>query len=911
MDETQDLPECLLWSYAAFISYSHKDEAVARRLQRRLEDIRLPAQFVRGGKRHLRPVFRDRTDLPAGPSLDEALKQELEQSCFLIVICSPAAARSPHVNREIETFQKLGRGDRILTILASGKAQPMTEDCPEGAFPPALLMSPLRDPLAADLTAKGNSLTTEAIRLASHMLKVQFDELYARHRRRQIRNWIVGAASAAAIVALATGGGLHLSREAAGNKARQLAANALEAYAADELVPALQLARQSLETRDTAEGRLAAQKIILEAARLPKARIIAQRQQKEQVEKLHLVPDAEHVALLHADYEADTYEVQVLDYSGVLLDRIALQQDKATLVEGLAYYFGASSPEVQRMTGAQVPAFAGHYEPLKDPVVIDGFAVWIESEGSVEVYRPGAKSGVSHLKVVDLRTGDVFESPSEDLYPFHVIGGAKVGDNLVVGVRTAENDTALLFVRLEGAVATITRRANFRNVKKAQFLGVIPVAGNAFVMVSRTGLFLAHIEETNRNADLIPIGMRDAYITVRDALPLPESGKIRILFDRNHIVEGDTTIQTVKLFEFALQEVVELSGFAGRRPHWIGKDQLAVAVDARTEILSLQAGRLKRDRVIPAGGLPVCGEPEPRANAVPIFWGGSVETLASLLSRLGTSCMPGAWADALQKVARGPGALDETYAVRAASTSPDGTEIALRWAPWGDGHKGLVSVHDRSTGALRRVVRFTAPPGLDLGFPLLGAADGGLYVTTDGHYKDGKATAVLLRLPDADNGAVEQIVGSLGLTASTGEFDGRLSLVAGRYLTRDYNAGVVLTDPQSLKSHREPTANLESCAASLGRPEERVMSADGDALQLSGYKDGCELKLDGLVDFRPTRVAPQPGGSAVAVLGQRNDRSVITVIDLQVPAPAELLDRLSALLLAHDPDASAMKDALR
>jgi eukaryotic-like serine/threonine-protein kinase len=87
--------------YWAFLSYSHADRAWARWFHRALETYAVPKRLV--GRptplgptpRRLRPIFRDREDLAANPHLREGIIEALERSGWLIVICSPAAARSP------------------------------------------------------------------------------------------------------------------------------------------------------------------------------------------------------------------------------------------------------------------------------------------------------------------------------------------------------------------------------------------------------------------------------------------------------------------------------------------------------------------------------------------------------------------------------------------------------------------------------------------------------------------------------------------------------------------------------------------------------------------------------------------------------------------------------------------------
>ena len=109
------------YTYYAFISYSHRDEKWAKWIQGALEKYRLPAAVRKEAGKNLpqriRPVFRDATDLGAGKLADN-LRQELEQSRFLIVVCTPNSAKpnaeGRHwVNEEVERFCELGRADHV------------------------------------------------------------------------------------------------------------------------------------------------------------------------------------------------------------------------------------------------------------------------------------------------------------------------------------------------------------------------------------------------------------------------------------------------------------------------------------------------------------------------------------------------------------------------------------------------------------------------------------------------------------------------------------------------------------------------------------------------------------------------------------------------------------------------------
>ena len=180
--------------YRAFISYSHTDRKWARRLHRSLESFRPPPDVVAStgspSQRPLRPIFRDRDELPSTANLSDAVNEALAESAFLIVVCSPSAATSRWVNEEIRQFRRLGRGDRILCYVIDG--EPAAGDERE-CFPPALTEpsddgGAVAEPVAADARAEGDGRTNAMLKIAAGMLGVGFDALRQRDlRRRQQR----------------------------------------------------------------------------------------------------------------------------------------------------------------------------------------------------------------------------------------------------------------------------------------------------------------------------------------------------------------------------------------------------------------------------------------------------------------------------------------------------------------------------------------------------------------------------------------------------------------------------------------------------------------------------------------------------------------------------------------------------
>ena len=159
--------------YFVFISYSSLDNEWAIWLRHELEHYHLPASFngrtdVRD---NLRKVFRDRDELSAGPEWDEQVGKALAATNNLIVICSPNAAKSEAVNKEVETFIALGKEDHIFPFIVEG-------DKPENCFPPTLKQSKL----GGDVNKDGGR-DSAFVKVVAGMLKVEFPSLWDRYEK--------------------------------------------------------------------------------------------------------------------------------------------------------------------------------------------------------------------------------------------------------------------------------------------------------------------------------------------------------------------------------------------------------------------------------------------------------------------------------------------------------------------------------------------------------------------------------------------------------------------------------------------------------------------------------------------------------------------------------------------------------
>lgn len=191
-------------SYRAFISYSHRDDAIARTLHKRLETYRLPKHLIgsetpRGPlPKQLTPIFRDLDELSAADDLSAEIKAALARSEVLIILASPAAKASKWVNLEIETFRALhGNSRPVLVALIEGE--------PADAFPPALTAGG-HEPVAADFrkNAPGGKRLA-LLKLVAGITAAPLDALVQRDAQRQYRRVMAitgGALTAAVAMAL-------------------------------------------------------------------------------------------------------------------------------------------------------------------------------------------------------------------------------------------------------------------------------------------------------------------------------------------------------------------------------------------------------------------------------------------------------------------------------------------------------------------------------------------------------------------------------------------------------------------------------------------------------------------------------------------------------------------------------------
>ena len=184
--------------YNAFISYKHAplDTKIAERVQSKLEHFHIPRKIrKKTGMKRIQRIFRDKDELPITSNLTETIEHALENSDFLIVICTHNTKESVWVKREIQFFLKTHSRNKILAVLGEGE--------PSEVLPVELLQEEVqmvnpdgstyvsfrdKEPLCCDYRMpfrKADKL--ELPRLASPIIGCSYDELMNRRRTYQMQ----------------------------------------------------------------------------------------------------------------------------------------------------------------------------------------------------------------------------------------------------------------------------------------------------------------------------------------------------------------------------------------------------------------------------------------------------------------------------------------------------------------------------------------------------------------------------------------------------------------------------------------------------------------------------------------------------------------------------------------------------
>lgn len=265
--------------YNAFISYKHAelDSSVASDVQKSLERFSIPLTLKKQtGMRKIERIFRDKSELPITSDLSDTISNALENSDYLIVICSPNTAESTWVRREIQYFLKNHEKNKILTVLAGGEAKAVIpeelryrEEIIIGENGEKSVVTIPMEPLACDYRMPFMRARKEELpRLAAALIGCTYDELVRRQRQFKMRRMGVFF-GVALVAALAFGGYMFYSktkidqnyRESLANQSRYLANESLRLYDNGIRADALHLALASLPSSEDDERPVTAESV--------------------------------------------------------------------------------------------------------------------------------------------------------------------------------------------------------------------------------------------------------------------------------------------------------------------------------------------------------------------------------------------------------------------------------------------------------------------------------------------------------------------------------------------------------------------------------------------------------------------------------------------------------------------------
>jgi tetratricopeptide (TPR) repeat protein len=264
-------PSTGAYAYRAFISYSHRDKAVATRLHRTVESYRIPAKLVGTTTpvgvvpKRLAPVFRDRDELPASADLGGELSAALQRSMFLIVICSPASSKSHWVDQEILQFKRMHGDTRVLALIVGGT--PYGSDMPgredEECFPRSLryklgadgeLSDVPAEPIAADIRTDGDGRRLANLKLIAGLTGLKLADLVQRETQRRMQRLAMVTTGAMAGMVLTGGLAIYANqRRIEANEQRVIAQREATAAraASDYLVGTFELSNPATENPRT------------------------------------------------------------------------------------------------------------------------------------------------------------------------------------------------------------------------------------------------------------------------------------------------------------------------------------------------------------------------------------------------------------------------------------------------------------------------------------------------------------------------------------------------------------------------------------------------------------------------------------------------------------------------------------
>lgn len=116
------------YKYFAFISYRGADVEIAKKLQKKFSDFKLPSTYKNpfdSNNKRMQPVCRDRDNFVGGKVSDQ-IKDAIDHSMFVVMICTPNMTKTydieNYVNDEVEHLIYTNRINRLIPLVYDGRA---------------------------------------------------------------------------------------------------------------------------------------------------------------------------------------------------------------------------------------------------------------------------------------------------------------------------------------------------------------------------------------------------------------------------------------------------------------------------------------------------------------------------------------------------------------------------------------------------------------------------------------------------------------------------------------------------------------------------------------------------------------------------------------------------------------------
>lgn len=116
------------YKYFAFISYRGADVEIAKKLQKKFNNFKLPATYTNPfdeNNQRMQPVCRDR-DTFVGGDVTAQIHDAIDHSMYVVMVCTPNMTQSDdqtnYVNDEVRNLIETGRIDRLIPLVFDGRA---------------------------------------------------------------------------------------------------------------------------------------------------------------------------------------------------------------------------------------------------------------------------------------------------------------------------------------------------------------------------------------------------------------------------------------------------------------------------------------------------------------------------------------------------------------------------------------------------------------------------------------------------------------------------------------------------------------------------------------------------------------------------------------------------------------------